>query len=470
MIKTIARREIQHLAREKSFWLVAGILFLLLVTALFISYANVKQLNKERNEAQQMSREGWLMQPPKNPHTAAHYGNFAFRIKSPLSLFDNGLDTYTGTYLFLEPHKQNGDKFSQAQESTSLLRFGELTPAMVLQTIFPLLIIFVCFASVSREKENNTIKLLLTQGASMRNIVVGKILGNWLAFAALIVPFFIICLVSLSAMQASQSVEWNRFLLLLLTSLLYIGIWITISIVVSAWSATSRSSLMKLLGIWMLAIIIVPKLSTNAGSVLYETPSQFQFTQLVNKDVHDGLDGHDPSDKRRDALLAATLKKYNVDTITKLPVNFDAIAMIESEIYTTEVFRKRKGEIDVVFNNQNRISEWASLLNPAQAMQYSSMALSGTDYAHYINFQHQAEDYRLYFVNTMNEYMSTHTKSGDWNSKFGKESYELVKPFTYQKVSFGFALAHQPLSFLALIVWVLLCVIMIFSTNKIRLR
>jgi ABC-2 type transport system permease protein len=285
MVQVIAKREIKNILRDKIFLLVATVLFGLLLTALFTSLVSVKKLNKERSEAQQMSREGWLTQPPKNPHSAAHYGNFAFRIKSPLSLFDNGLDTYTGTYLFLEPHKQNGDKFSQAEESTSLLRFGELTPAMVLQSLLPLLVLFVCFGSISKEKENNTIKMLLTQGTSMRQVIIGKVIGNLIVFAALLASFFIFSIAALSLLK-EHALDWGRLSLLFVTYLLYTGIWVSISVVVSAWSNTSRSSLLKLLAVWMLAIIIVPKVSANIGNIKYKTPSQFQFAQLINKDIN----------------------------------------------------------------------------------------------------------------------------------------------------------------------------------------
>ena len=139
------------------------------------------------------------------------------------------------------------------------------------------------------------------------------------------------------------------------------------------------------------------------------------------------------------------------------------------EKYTTEVFRKRKSEIDEIFNNQNTISEWVSFLNPAQAMQYSSMALCGTDYAHFRDFQNQAEAYRLYYVNVMNEYMSTHTKTGDCKTAFGKESYELTTPFIYKPVSLSFAFQHQPLPFAALLVWIVICVVLIMLTNRIKL-
>jgi ABC-2 type transport system permease protein len=468
MVQVIAKREIKNILRDKIFLLVATVLFGLLLTALFTSLVSVKKLNKERSEAQQMSREGWLTQPPKNPHSAAHYGNFAFRIKSPLSLFDNGLDTYTGTYLFLEPHKQNGDKFSQAEESTSLLRFGELTPAMVLQSLLPLLVLFVCFGSISKEKENNTIKMLLTQGTSMRQVIIGKVIGNLIVFAALLASFFIFSIAALSLLK-EHALDWGRLSLLFVTYLLYTGIWVSISVVVSAWSNTSRSSLLKLLAVWMLAIIIVPKVSANIGNIKYKTPSQFQFAQLINKDINEGIDGHNPYDERRDALLAATLKQYKVAKEEDLPVNFDAIAMIESEKYTTDVFRKRKTEIENIFKKQNQISELASFINPTQAMQYSSMALCGTDYNHYTDFQNQAEEYRLYFVNVMNEYMSTHTKSGDWDTKFGKETYQLTQPFTFRPASLSFAIKNQPLPFVALICWIIICAMLIVLTNRIKL-
>lgn len=468
MIRIIAKKEISTLFREKIFWIVAVVLLLLLAASLVNSSNSVKQLNKERTEAQHMSREGWLMQPPKNPHSAAHYGNFAFRIKSPLSFFDNGLDAYTGTYLFLEPHKQNGDKFSQAEESSSLLRFGELTPAFVLQMILPLLIVFAGFGAITREKEGNTLKLLLAQGSSMRQVVIGKIAGHWLAFLLLLLPFFIVAIFVLGSFNQQTKVDWPRLFLLFGTYLFYTGVWITITMLVSAYSATSRSALMKLLGCWMLAVIIIPKLSSNIGTVIYKTPSQFQFASLVNKDVEEGIDGHNPYDKRRETLMDATLKKYKVTKPEDLPVNFDAIAMIESEQYTTEVFRKRKQEVDELFIKQNKISEWAGFLNPAQALQYSSMAICGTDYSHYHDFQNQAENYRLYFVNTMNEYMSSHTRSGDWGTKFGKDTYELVKPFSYQPAALSFAFKHQQLSFAALLVWTIICILIIYRTNKIK--
>lgn len=467
MIRIIALRELKTLFREKTFWLVAIVLFLLLIVALATSSVNIKAINKEKARAQQISREGWLTQSPKNPHSAAHYGNFAFRLKAALSLFDNGLDNYTGSQVFLEPHKQDDFKFSPAEDADSLIRFGELTPAFILQTILPLLIIFLCFSAVSKEKENSTIKILSGSGASMQQIVAGKVAGNWLAVSMLITLLCLTAILYLPTDGAADTVL--PFLLLLINYILYAGIITTICVVVSAYSKTSSASLMKLLSLWMLACIILPKLCSNAGSTLYTTPSQFEYANLVKHDEENGLDGHNPYDKRRDILLQATLKKYNVDTITKLPVNFDAIAMVESEKYTTGVFRKRIAEVRNIFNNQNNISLYASFINPFQAAQYTSMALCGTDYPHFVHFQDTAESYRLYFVNTMNEFMATHTKSGDWKTKFGQDTYRNVNPFSYTVPSVSWGIKQQPVAFIAMLSWILLCLFLMKSTNKINI-
>ena len=59
-------------------------------------------------------------QPKKNPHSAAHYGVYAFKPKSPLALVDTGIDPYMGVAVWLEAHKQNEFKYRPAQDRTAV--------------------------------------------------------------------------------------------------------------------------------------------------------------------------------------------------------------------------------------------------------------------------------------------------------------------------------------------------------------
>ena len=71
----------------------------------------------------------WLGQTKKNPHSAAHYGVYAFKPKSPLAIVDTGIDPYMGVAVWLEAHKQNEFKYRPAQDRTAVGRFGEMTAA-----------------------------------------------------------------------------------------------------------------------------------------------------------------------------------------------------------------------------------------------------------------------------------------------------------------------------------------------------
>lgn len=469
MIRTIAIQELKTVLREPRYKVMVAALCLLLGISIITQYQSVTKLNNERAAAQQANREAWLKQSPKNPHSGAHYGNFAFRLKTPLSLFDGGLDTYTGTYVFMEPHKQDDFKFSPAEDSTSLIRFGELTPAFILQTVLPLLILFLCFSAVTKEREDGTLKMLVSQGLNLPQVVAGKALGYWVAIAVPVTLLSVICLTAMPRNGIGGGNLLAQSILLVAIYILYTAFITVVCVVVSAWSNTGRAALMKLLCFWLIACIILPKVCSNVGSTLYKTPSQQEFAEQVKADEKNGLNGHDPSDKRREGLLQATLKKYGVDTVTKLPVNFDAIAMMESEKYTTNVYRKRIAQVQDIFQKQAGISHAAAFINPFQSVQYLSTALCGTDYAHFSHFQKQAEDYRLYFVNAMNGFMATHTKSGDWKTKFGPDTYKIVTPFTYKEASLGWTLKEAILFFVAFLLWTIWCTLLVLRTNKINL-
>ena len=69
-----------------------------------------------RLQAQESSRKEWLAQEAKHPHMAAHFGNYAYKKPSILHTFDPGLSIYTGTSVYMEPHRQNDFLFSKSQE------------------------------------------------------------------------------------------------------------------------------------------------------------------------------------------------------------------------------------------------------------------------------------------------------------------------------------------------------------------
>ncbi|MHC0443628.1 ABC transporter permease, partial [Flavobacterium sp. 3-210] len=69
---------------------------ILLLYATFSGWENYKSQNETSEKYQHESREDWLKNPDKNPHRMAHYGNFAFRKSTPLSVFEFGMEPFFG--------------------------------------------------------------------------------------------------------------------------------------------------------------------------------------------------------------------------------------------------------------------------------------------------------------------------------------------------------------------------------------
>ncbi|MGH9381314.1 MAG: DUF3526 domain-containing protein [Thermoanaerobaculia bacterium] len=118
-----------------------------------------------------------------------------------------------------------------------------------------------------------------------------------------------------------------------------------------------------------------------------------------------GIDWYDPADARIAKLQREALEKYGVDDLEDLPVNFDAIALIDSEAFGDRVYDRRWGELWAIYERQERLQSWAGLLAPALAVRGLSMGMAGTDLAQHLHFVDAAEAHRRRINLQLNEHM-----------------------------------------------------------------
>ncbi|CAM3760503.1 DUF3526 domain-containing protein [Pontibacter korlensis] len=466
MIKSIARKEFISTLRDSRFMALSIIVLLLLLAATVVGLNSYRTLQEERDVAQQTVNDQFANSVDRHPHRMAHYGSYAFRPKSSISFLDFGLDSYTGAAVFMEAHRQNSANFSQAQQSSSLIRFGEMTVAFVLQMLIPLLIIFLCFGAFTQEKETGTLKILLSQGISLRQVAWAKITGYSKVVGLVVAPALVLASLLLFG-RGGFELEGDtllRLLLFILFYLVYFFIFIVLSVVVSSLHQRSNTALVTLLGIWILCCVIIPKASANLGANLYTTPTKAQMDADVHEEVAKGVDGHNSQDERAEALKKELLKKYKVSTLEELPVNFDGVWMAMGEEQSSKVFQEHFDELTDIFDKQNSISEYASLLNPYLAVRHLSMGMAGSDFSHYTHFQNKAEEYRYNLAQGLNNIQTTQIKYGEKETRLSSDTWKNFKPFTYETPHAGWALGNHLVSLLALLVWLVLV-----STVGIRL-
>src|SRR5690606_5239898 len=121
------------------------------VAAVTAGWFHQRELVAQRSAADAAERARWTGQPEKNPHSAAHYGVYAFKPRLAPAFLDPGIEPYAGIAVWLESHNQNDLLYKPAEDATAAQRFGDLTAALVLQLLLPLVVILVGFASVAGE-------------------------------------------------------------------------------------------------------------------------------------------------------------------------------------------------------------------------------------------------------------------------------------------------------------------------------
>ncbi len=472
MLKLLIKKELLIAIRDIRLQVSASILMVLMLTAILVGRQGQQRIRQERAQVQASMYRQWLNQGSKHPHSAAHFGQFAFKPKPALSFLDAGLDDYLGTSVFLEAHKQNEVLFSAAQDSNGMTRFGELTAALIFQMLIPLLIIFLTFDIFSKEREEGTLKLAYAQGLSIWKLFMGKVWATYFMVLLLFIPMAILAYLMLDWQSDSLAPGvTTQFFSFTALYALYFLVFVLLCVLISAF-AKSEFTLLTLLGLWIVACIVLPKATTNLADKLYPTPSQFEFRQTIKEKVKNGIDGHNSSDVRLSALKNGLLRQYKVATVEELPVNWDGIAMQTGEEYTDQVYDKEFSKIKHIFQQQNRLSEWTGFVDPYLAIRHLSMALAGTDFEHHVAFARAAENYRRAFVKQMNKDMELHQKPGmDYGDyKVGNAMWASVAPFDYPLPTTAHILASQWHSITALVFWLLVLLgISIRYANKISI-
>lgn len=465
----IAKKELKGVIRQSSLKILFTIIIILLGFAVYGGHIAYKHQISMVETAQEERRAEWLDQGNKHPHIAAHYGTFVFKQKTLLSLFDFGLDTYTGTSVYLEAHYPHEFMFRPVQGYGNMIRFGELSAALVLQLLLPLLIIFITFQTFTKERETGTFKLLVSQGVSIRTIYLGKVLAYFIIISIIIVPFFT-ALYFVGINETTNSVIRDMELRIVLLFLVYIGyLWTftNFSVWISLKSSNSRSALLTLLIFWVVTGIIIPKTSANFGETLHPLPSMKIYKEGIQHDIANGMAINESKEKRLVKLKENYLQKYNVDSIHKLPLNFSGIEMQEGEEYANKVYDFHEKKLHKKFELQNKTESLMSFVAPYIAIRNLSMAFTATDWHSFNDFQRKTKTYRRHLIRTMNNDMAKNSRHGEfYEYKAGKNLWETISDFKYKTLVVTKALKYYRIELASLTFWFLVMLLLIPSSFK----
>ena len=452
MIRHIVRKEFTDVLRDGRFRWCSVLVGALLLVSLGHGWVQARSAQEERAAAQATAREHWESQGEKNPHSAAHYGIYAFKPRLALSFVDEGVDPYTGTSVWLEAHRQNDFLLRPAQDATAAQRIGALTAAQVLQHLVPLLIILLTFGALAGEREQGTLRQLLATGIGRRNLAAGKALGVAGALGLMLVPAALTGAAALVVANPGPAASpLARGAVLAGVYLAYFTAFLALSLAVSAWARSARTALVTLLAVWVVNGLVAPRVAVDLSKWLHPTPSALEFARTVEREMATGVG--DISRPDRDASTRRLLAEYGVERAEDLPINAVGVYLQESEEFGNRIFDRNYGALWDTFERQSIVHETVALAAPLLAVRTLSMGLAGTDVQQHRHFATAAETYRRDLMRQMNGDMTENSLTGDFTYTVGAEVWEAVPPLQYAAPTLGWVLGSRVLSLLVLGTW-----------------
>jgi ABC-2 type transport system permease protein len=461
LVWRIARREWVELLRDRRFFAAAAIVFLMLGGSAGLGAQRYSKGRGSFDALRTAERRRWLDQGDRNPHSAAHLGQWVFRPSDVLSAFDAGITRHVGSGVHLEAHSQRLFRHRPAEDATWLQSAGELTAAVTLQKVVPLLLILMGFASLAGERERGTLRLALSTGAPARALVAGKALGLYTVSAALLVPASLLGALALVLHTGpSDGRLVSRTAILAASYLAYFAVFVAFTLAASGRARTSRSALAALTAVWMGTVVLGPPLVLGFAARLHPTPTALEFASGIQSARAYGPVFYE----RLIAVERRLLAEHHARTVEELPVNATGIAMFEEERDEDALHDTHFRNLSAAYAQQERAFRLGAFLSPLVAVQSLSMALSGTSLAQHLHFAQVAEAYRRQFVQAMNDDLARNDRPGARRTVTvpgaqgpiyvrGRELWETVPEFTYEPPRLEWILRSQRLTGLALLSW-----------------
>lgn len=403
MFRLILYMELREIIGSKKFAFTFGICSILIITAFFSGIKNYQAGLTEYNA----SKAAGLQKLETVTDWAEVNDHQVFLPPSPLAYLIMGVsnDLPRTANINGSASPALSDSIYSEKPVYAVFRFLDLE--FVFQIVLSLFAILFAFNAVNGERENGTLKLVFSNALPRAVYILGKLAGSFLALALpLLLPVFTgLLLLPLTGINLSSD-EWIRLMLFILCGLLYLGVFLTLSVFMSCLTRRSSSSFLFLLVIWTFFVLIVPRASVLMAGHMVEVPSSAEISfrlarlgrqqsidmekkinEYMNREQKNGF-GSSPEDLER------RQKKIN---------EFCEILNSESKREEQELAGRLNEERRNRQAGQEKLAFGISRISPAAVFSLAATELGGTSIGLKHHFQKMAAAYSKSFAEFIRE-------------------------------------------------------------------
>jgi len=370
MLKILLEKDLRDIIYSTKFSITFGAAAVLVLLSFYVGIRNYQESMREFEAAK--ANDAASISALTDWRQAQHR---VFRKPQPLQVLVSGVTNDVGRTTDMRSSGELNlinSRFS-VDPLFAVFRFLDLNFVVVI--VFSLFGILFGYDAINGEKETGTLKLVFANRVSRAHFILSKALGSLIALGIpLLISLLVGCLLLLTFGIPLSGEEWVRLLLTILAGLLCFGVFLTLSVMISALVARSSVSFLLSLVVWIFAVLIVPKGSILLASRIATVPNLDQVETQKRKFTTDRW-------QRNMQAMQQWFRMYSMtDTslITRFGVFQDSM-MKATEKERSEFF----GRLNEDWRNKKDWQEkWAfglSRLSPSAVFQIAAMNLAGTD-------------------------------------------------------------------------------------------
>jgi len=312
MLRLIIDKELREIIGSTKFAVTFGVMSLLILLAFYVGGRNYQVSMREyeaavaENIKQMEGLTDW-----------SRVDNRIFLKPQPLTALVSGISNDIGRTVQIRTQWEPRSQDSRFNEDPIYAVFRFIDLEFVFSIVLSLFAILFAYDAVNGEKERGTLRLAFANAIPKDKYILGKLIGSFLALAVpLLVPILMGCLLLPLLGVSLETGAWIRLATVIAAGLMYLGVFLTLSVFVSSTTERSSSSFLLLLVIWIFAVLIVPRTAVFVAGRAVDVPSvdevDFQkstyLSQLWDEDMkqldefrrsNPGTPGESREDRRR---------------------------------------------------------------------------------------------------------------------------------------------------------------------------
>ena len=402
MLRDIIKKEILDNITTPKFVFTFLLCTVLILLSVFTGVSNYEAEKKEYTASVALNKE--------NMETQRDYQSLAsgIRINKPpqiLGTIVNGIEEAVGRVAPVNIASDPSLVESKYESNPVFAVFGALDLMFIVKIVLSLFAILFTYDAIVGEKERGTLKLSLSNSVPRDRLILGKAIGG---YVSLLIPLLIPLLLSLIILVLAPDLaltgeDWTRLLVIFLMFFLYLSVFFSLGLFISARTSRSSTSFLVLLFIWVVFVMVIPKAAVVAASHIRPIPSIHEITAKKaafvkqisteeNKALMEWIQKNaatiqDP--KVREETLMKHVQEVQNNATTKIDENN---AMLEKD------YQLRKRAQQSLALNLSRIS-------PASALTFGSMTLARTGVDEYDRFLSSVRVYKPIYTKWINSKM-----------------------------------------------------------------